>query len=117
MSHTLSNFVIHPEYQRQGIGTRLMRRVYDDLQFYLGVARVEWLVETGTYDFYLRATKNMGAKFVEFCPNMVEVQDCDCWQCRPNDGEFGLDQYHSHGFGGCAGCSHLAVLVKLEPTQ
>ncbi len=105
MSYKLSSFAVHPDYRRQGIGTQMVQVIYDDLQFYYGIARVEWLLGSDAYEFWAHATAGMAVKFEKICHS---DETCDCHQCRD-----GLDMYFS--VWTFDGASHLAVLLKPQP--
>ncbi len=87
MSYRLSDFEIHSDYRKQGVGTRMLQFMLDDLQFYQGLVRVEGHIAPGAYEFWRHATMGMNATF-----------ECDIEECSSFEE-----------------CSHLYLYVYMKP--
>jgi len=108
MNYDLEDFGVHPDYRKKGIGTRLFQFMYDSVEYYKGVARIEFWVDIGVFDFWKKSTKNTNITFREVCHSELPLDECKCETCKGD----GLDVYTS-SFIDTKTVSHFCYIVKL----
>ena len=114
MDYKLEDFCVHPDYRRQGIGTLLVKAMYDSILYYKGYARIEFWITADSHVFWRNATRDMYARMQEICKDC----DCDrdCKQCARVIG-YELDIYNSYMFMNADDCSHFCSMVKYNATS
>lgn len=62
--YNLHSFGIHIDYRRRGIGTMLFKNMLRTITFYKGSARIEFIVQRESVEFWKEMVKDMEAVFM-----------------------------------------------------
>lgn len=105
INHSLSNFIIHPDHRRKGIGTMMFQYLYDNLSSYNDCARLEfWIDNEHAYKFWTHTTHGLKNTYLsEVCRECP----CECIQC-----EEGLDNYDSNILFDLEKASYFCRIIK-----
>lgn len=63
--YILSDFGVHPDFRRRGIGTQLVKAIYADIAQHEEAVRLEGSISRDAYEFWRKATAGADVEFTE----------------------------------------------------